>query len=166
MTPVTQSPKRSSGVKKCGLILVAVWIMVCILFVFGGAAVSAAEKGDKQVRIGVLAKRGSAHCLEQWGPTAEYLTRQIPGRSFSIVPLGFDEIHQAVEGSEVEFILANSSFYVDLEIRFGARRIATLNNIHVEKVSKLVLIRKRCEVYICKVTEQGFIGGLECFDVT
>ena len=132
MTPVTQSPKRSSGVKKCGLILVAAWIMLCILFVFGGAAVSAAEKGDKQVRIGVLAKRGSAHCLEQWGPTAEYLTRQIPGRSFSIVPLGFDEIHQAVEGSEMEFILANSSFYVDFEVRFGVRRIATLNNLHAD----------------------------------
>jgi len=61
MTPVTQSLKRSLGVKKCGLILAASWI-ICALFVFGGAAVFAAEKVDEQVRIGVLANRGSVHC--------------------------------------------------------------------------------------------------------
>ena len=76
MTPATQSLKRSLGVKKCGLILAAAWIM-CVLFAFGGAAVSVAEKTDELVRIGVLAKRGSAHCLKKWGPTAEYLTRRL-----------------------------------------------------------------------------------------
>ena len=77
MTSVSQSQKRSSGVKKCGLILAVAWIM-CNVFAFGVVAVSAAEKADEQVRIGVLAKRGSERCLEQWGPTAEYLSRQIP----------------------------------------------------------------------------------------
>jgi len=131
MTPVTQSLKRSLGVKKCGLILAASWI-ICALFVFGGAAVFAAEKVDEQVRIGVLANRGSVHCLKKWGPTAEYLTKQIPGHSFSIIPLGFDGIYKAVDDGEVEFILANPSFYVDLEVRFGVRRIATLKNLHVD----------------------------------
>ena len=30
------------------------------------------------VKIGVLAKRGAARCQEKWGPTADYLTANIP----------------------------------------------------------------------------------------
>ena len=67
---------------------------------------------DKQIRIGVLAKRGRAHCLYQWGPTAAYLSEQIPEFSFSILPLDFDKIIHAVQNQTVDFIFANSSFYV------------------------------------------------------
>ncbi|MBU0616777.1 MAG: hypothetical protein KKI02_03590, partial [Planctomycetes bacterium] len=64
---------------------------------------------DSPVKIGVLAKRGVEKCLEKWGPTAEYLTDQIPGHSFVIVPLGFEEVCPAVERGEVDFVLANPS---------------------------------------------------------
>ena len=30
------------------------------------------------IKIGVLAKRGEARALEQWGPTAEYLNWMLP----------------------------------------------------------------------------------------
>ena len=82
------------------------------------------------VRIGVLAKRGTQQCFDQWSPTADYLSQKIPEHSFTIVPLGFDEIHETVKRKEVDFVLANSSFYVDLEVRSGAQRIATLKNLH------------------------------------
>ncbi len=78
----------------------------------------------------MLAKRGSARCLTQWGPTAEYLSAAIPDHRFVIVPLEFDEIRDAVIREEVEFFLANPSYYVDMEVRLGARRIATLRNLH------------------------------------
>lgn len=81
------------------------------------------------VKIGVLAKRGTEKCLEQWSPTAAYLTSEIPGFSFTIVPLDYDEIYPAVERGEVDFILANSSFYVGLERLHGAGRIVTLKNL-------------------------------------
>ena len=81
------------------------------------------------VKIGVLAKRGVERCQAKWSPTAEYLTSKIQRHSFSIVPLDFDEIHPAVEKGEVDFVLANSSFYVRLEHLFGTSRIATLNNL-------------------------------------
>ena len=84
---------------------------------------------DSSVKIGVLAKRGVEKCREKWGPTAEYLTDQIPGHSFVIVPLGFEEIRPAVERGEVGFVLANSSFYVEIEARYGAHRLATLKNL-------------------------------------
>lgn len=87
----------------------------------------------RSVRIGVLAKRGPQRCMEKWTPTAEYLTSEIPSCRFTIVPLGFDEIHTAVEHKEVEFILANPSLYVEMEILYGADRIATLKNRRMGK---------------------------------
>jgi two-component system sensor histidine kinase TtrS len=85
----------------------------------------------RTVKIGVLAKRGVEKCQEKWGPTAVYLTEAIPGYSFEINPLGFDEINATVEKGEVDFILANSSIYVEMEYLYGAGRIATLNNLRM-----------------------------------
>jgi len=76
------------------------------------------EGSEHRIRVGVLAKRGHERCLTQWGPTADYLSEQIPGYRFEILPLGFDEINPATERGEVDFILANPAFYVDLEQRY------------------------------------------------
>jgi len=83
---------------------------------------------DDPVKIGVLATRGPEQCLEKWSPSAEYLSAGIPGKSFIIIPLNHEKIYSSVESGEVDFILANSSFYVELEHKYGANRIATLKN--------------------------------------
>jgi len=90
------------------------------------------EGSEQRIRVGVLAKRGHDRCLTQWGPTADYLSEQIPGYRFEILPLGFDEINPATERGEVDFILANPAFYVDLEQRYGASAIATLENLRLD----------------------------------
>ncbi len=82
----------------------------------------------KTVKIGALAKRGKEQILQKWGPTADYLTASIPGRSFEIVPLDFTEIHEAVKEGRIDFVLANPAFYVELAKRHGVSRIATLIN--------------------------------------
>jgi len=87
-----------------------------------------AQDQQNPVKIGVLAKRGPERCLEKWGPTADYLTDEIPGYSFSIVPLKYTEVHPVAERREVDFILSNPSFYVEAEKLYGANRIATLKN--------------------------------------
>jgi len=81
-----------------------------------------------QVRIGVLAQRGPERCMEKWTPMAQYLTARIPGKTFEIVPLGFDKIIASVEKGNCDFVLANPAFYVELESSFGIDRIATLKN--------------------------------------
>jgi PAS domain S-box-containing protein len=91
---------------------------------------ASAQESLTPVKIGVLAKRGTDRCLEKWGPTAEYLTSEISGYSFTIVPLGFDAVYAAAEREEVDFILANPSSYVKLEMFHGVNRIATLANTH------------------------------------
>jgi signal transduction histidine kinase/CheY-like chemotaxis protein/ABC-type phosphate/phosphonate transport system substrate-binding protein len=92
------------------------------------------EPAASAIRIGVLAKRGRQKCLEQWGPTAEYLTQEIPEHQFEIVPLGFAEVDPAAERGEVDFLLANSAFYIGLERRYGASPIATLRNVRLGEV--------------------------------
>lgn len=82
------------------------------------------------IQIGVLAKRGDEQCLQRWSATADYLSKEIPEHSFQILPLGFDEIHSAVHQQTIDFVLANSSFYVDLEVQSKAQRIATLKKLH------------------------------------
>jgi signal transduction histidine kinase/CheY-like chemotaxis protein len=81
------------------------------------------------IRIGVLAHRGKEQCLSQWSATAEYLSQTLAPTTFEIVPLDFDEIFIAAERHEADFFLSNSAIYIELGVRFGAARIATLTNL-------------------------------------
>ena len=82
----------------------------------------------QEVKIGVLVKRGHDIALQKWSETANYLTNTLPGYHFQIVPLNFTEIHIAVRESQINFVLANPAFYVELEKLYGVNRIATLLN--------------------------------------
>ena len=90
--------------------------------------------GEQQsLKIGVLAKRGEARALAQWGPTADYLNWMLPEYRFTIVPLDFDAIYSAVEKAEIDFILTNSAFYVSLVYHNNIERILTLKNRRLNK---------------------------------
>jgi two-component system, cell cycle sensor histidine kinase and response regulator CckA len=82
----------------------------------------------KSIKIGVLAYRGQDEAMKMWSPTAAYLSAHVPNHIFSIVPLGFREFGPAVSDGLVDFVIANTSIYVDLETRYGISRIATLKN--------------------------------------
>lgn len=56
------------------------------------------------VRLGVLARRGLEQAVTQWGATAAYLSKTVPGSRFELVPLDFDEVHQAVRGRKVDSV--------------------------------------------------------------
>ncbi len=83
---------------------------------------------NDMVRIGVLAYRGKDQAMKMWSPTAQYLTRRIPGYTFTIVPLDFHEMGPAVGSGDIAFVVTNTSFYVELESTYGVSRIATLKN--------------------------------------
>ncbi len=118
-------PDRTLAKTAAGIVL-ALGVLL-----LSSALVSAVPDEAEVVRIGVLAERGVERCLEKWGPTAEYLTREIPGYSFMVVPLAFDEVYPVAEQGQVDFTLANSSFYVVLEKSCDASRIATLKNLRL-----------------------------------
>jgi len=78
-------------------------------------------------KVGILAKRGAQKTYERWNSTAEYLTRRVSDR-FTIVPLKFVEIDQAVKTGRIDFLVANSAFYVVMREKYGVKAIATLLN--------------------------------------
>ncbi|MDP2209827.1 MAG: PhnD/SsuA/transferrin family substrate-binding protein [Bacteroidota bacterium] len=86
-------------------------------------------QAQTQIKIGVLANRGTEEALIRWKPTANYLTAEIPPHSFAIVPLGYDSLHKAVESEAVDFVITNPSNYVELESAYGTTRIATMKTL-------------------------------------
>ncbi|MGV1099828.1 phosphate/phosphite/phosphonate ABC transporter substrate-binding protein [Thiovibrio sp. JS02] len=105
-----------SGMRKIGM-------MCCALL----TAVLCATAAQAEIKIGVLAKRGAPQAMTDWGPTGEYLTGKL-GDKVTIVPLKFEAIDPAVKGGQVDFVLANSAFFVNLEDRYKARAVATMIN--------------------------------------
>ena len=105
-------------------------LFIALLFILATSGTTRAD--DIQIKIGVLANRGFEQCIEQWGATADYLTDQIPEYSFEVVPLDYDEILLAVEQGKVDFVLANSSLYVELEVMYKVSRLVTLKNLRGE----------------------------------
>jgi methyl-accepting chemotaxis protein PixJ len=95
------------------------------------APVPAPVAQKTRVKIGVLAKRGDDNVSTQWQATADYLSAEVPGYEFEIVPLNFEETYQAVEAGTIDFAIANSGMYIDFEGLYGANRIATLKNLRL-----------------------------------
>ncbi|MBF9014154.1 MULTISPECIES: diguanylate cyclase [unclassified Oceanispirochaeta] len=88
---------------------------------------------SETLTIAVLAKDGQQETLDRWIPLATYLTQQLDGYSFWIVPLDFDDMMTAVEKNKVDFVLTNSLLYISFEINYGINRLATLKNLRGEQ---------------------------------
>ena len=99
-----------------------------VFFSLPGLIPQGVQAADQLVRVGVLAHRGKDEALKAWTPTARYLSLEIPGHHFVIVPLNNDDIGPAVEYRDVEFVLTNPGSYAELEYSFGVTRIATLKS--------------------------------------
>ncbi len=87
----------------------------------------------KVFQVGVTAKRGKDKAIEQWQPLIDYLSETIPGYSFELLPLNFEEIFKAADNQELDFTITNSGMYVNFEAKYGANRIATLKNLRLGK---------------------------------
>jgi signal transduction histidine kinase/ABC-type phosphate/phosphonate transport system substrate-binding protein len=106
--------------------LLAVWVFFFIVRLAFPLPLAAA---DIPVGIGVLAKRGSDQAATMWAPTAAYLSAHIPGYAFTIIPLDFKKIDQAVREQRVQFVLTNPAIYVGLQYQYGTTRIVTMENL-------------------------------------
>ncbi|MEN8153559.1 MAG: PhnD/SsuA/transferrin family substrate-binding protein [Acidobacteriota bacterium] len=100
-----------------------------LLLLVSSVDISLFPAGKTEIRIGVLAKRGVDKCLSKWSPTAQYLSNTIPEYDFKIVPLKFKTVKSTVQEGKVDFILCNSSFYVEMETEYGISRIVTMKNL-------------------------------------
>jgi phosphate/phosphite/phosphonate ABC transporter binding protein len=119
--------------KKMGVALLGLLLLV----VFAGAA-------EAEIKIGVLAKRGPEKAMADWKATGDYLTAKL-GEPVVILPLKFVDIEPMVKGGGIDFMLANSAFYVEMEKKYGVKAVATLINSRDGKPLKefggVVLVR-------------------------
>ena len=89
---------------------------------------AATTQAQETYKIGVLAKNGPVKALQMWKATGDYLSSKLSGKTFEIVPLGFEEVNPAIEAGKVDFFLVNSSMYVTAKVRYGASAVATMVN--------------------------------------
>ena len=108
--------------------LFPIFLLFFVVF-FPTAVKNAVADDTTAIKIGVLARRGPEACLQEWSPTAQYLSEHIPGTSFQIVPLSFQEIASAVESARVDFVIANPYIYVELQNLYGVSRMATMKRL-------------------------------------
>jgi phosphate/phosphite/phosphonate ABC transporter binding protein len=80
-----------------------------------------------EIKIGVLALRGPEKAVQQWGPTGEYLSAKL-GEKVSIIPLKFEAVDPMVKDGQIDFFVANSAMFVEMEKKYKARAVATLIN--------------------------------------
>jgi twitching motility protein PilJ len=99
--------------------------MVAIVAVF--LTVCAVQSSSAEVKIGVLAKDGPAKALKAWEATGTYLSDKI-GQPVAIVPLGFNEVFEAIEGKTIDFFLVNSSMFITAQLKYGSVPVATMIN--------------------------------------
>ncbi len=104
------------------------WLRVVVFSLIVVVLEPVYTQSQSLVTIGVLALRGTERVPEHWQPTADYLDMRVPEYRFRVVPLGFDEIHRAIRRREVDFVLANSAYFVDLESSYGVSAVVTLRN--------------------------------------
>ncbi len=110
--------------RKIGSMLLALLLLV----VFAGTA-------QAEIKIGVLAKRGASKAMMKWKATGDYLTAKL-GEPVVIIPLKFSAIEPMVKSGNVDFLLANSAFYVEMEKKYGVKAVATLINSRDGKALK------------------------------
>ncbi|MFP5212590.1 MAG: phosphate/phosphite/phosphonate ABC transporter substrate-binding protein [Acidobacteriota bacterium] len=115
-------------------------LMLLSLLVVGLASSVLAE----EYKIGVLAKRGAVTCMQEWGPTADYLKERL-GSDFAIVPLKFESIEPAVKASQIDFLIVNSAFFVEMQKKYNMQPVASLvnsvNNKPVKEFGGVVFVR-------------------------
>ena len=109
-----------SLVKKTGVLIFSVFVMIT-----STRADDRAIGDTVDVAIGVLAYNGKQQAIERWQPTADYLSRHIPGYRFQIIPLTHIAFEHEINKGKLDFILTNPGHYVRMEVAFGATRIAT-----------------------------------------
>jgi len=90
----------------------------------------------QQVTVGVLAHRGAEAAIGMWTPTVNYLSEQVDGREFQLLPLDLQQMRAALEAGKLDFIVTNPGNYVELEAGYDITRIATLMNIRQGRPSR------------------------------
>ena len=98
-------------------------ILLCLVCWSGVAA----AQNEQPIKIGVLGNSGKEAALVTWSPLAEYLGQTLKKR-FVIEVLDFATLYPEVAAGNVDFVIANTGQYVEMEVLYGLTRLATINS--------------------------------------
>jgi len=103
-----------------------------LLILFGSLVVSAvlspasAHAASAPVTVAVLAPEGESEASRDWGRMESYLNHRLPTQRFQLRFFDLAGLQRAVAAGAVDFVVTNPGHYVELELAYGAYRIATL----------------------------------------
>ncbi len=87
----------------------------------------------REVTLGVLAHQGMEIGLRHWTPVIDYLDEQLPEYRMKLKLLDFPDVEPAVKAREIDFLIANTSIYAELEQAYQLTPIATMLKTHKGK---------------------------------
>ena len=128
----TIKPLNNICTKKVNLpcLLLGLWLFTMPFPIWVNAQIADTDTPHHktEIKIAILANRGTEISLKEWEPTAEYLSERIPNYTFRIVPFTFEDFFDGVTSPEnnISYFSANPSFYTYLEYHGKARRLVTM----------------------------------------
>jgi two-component system, cell cycle sensor histidine kinase and response regulator CckA len=82
---------------------------------------------QRQLTIGIVNGQLDKETTQSFEPFTAYMERRVPGIRFQMVPLAtIEDLVQAVERKQLDFAFATPAALVELNVRLGARAIATV----------------------------------------
>ncbi len=106
------------------------WIFLTLFgIVLSGIASIAAPTAS--LTIGVLAWRGDEKARQQWEPTRATLQAAFPEYNIVLRPIGLKGMEAALAAQELDFFITNPGNYIEMEQRYGASRLVTLESVRV-----------------------------------
>ena len=93
------------------------------------AVAPAGAFASEDIRVGVLAYRGAERVGDSWTSSFEHLNKTLTPLHFQMVPGDLSFLDEEVAAGRLDFIITNPGHYIELETRFGASRIATVETI-------------------------------------
>ncbi|WP_428543977.1 sensor histidine kinase [Profundibacter sp.] len=106
------------------------WIFLTLFgIVLSGTACIAAP--TVSLTIGVLAWRGEEKARLQWEPTRATLQAAFPEYNIVLRPISLKGMEAALVAQELDFFITNPGNYIEMEQRYGASRLVTLESVRV-----------------------------------
>jgi PAS domain S-box-containing protein len=79
----------------------------------------------KSIRVGVLAKETVRSQPNNWNETIDFLNRSMPNYKFSITSLNWSELKTSLQKGNIDFIISNPIFSLEMEINGLLTNLAT-----------------------------------------
>lgn len=124
-------------------------ILITVLAIIGGLLGATSVQAQSEIKIGVLAKRGTEKAYEQWNPTAKAISDKLK-QPVSIIPLKFTEIEPALANRQIHFLIANSGYYASMQEKYNLKALSTMvnrrQNVALEKFGGVIFVRNDSKI--------------------